>query len=217
LCGRLTSSPFNEKPNQKYRRQETTHVVLRSVTARAVQRVLARLGTVDRASYFWLADFARRHPPIEGGAFVARLLAEPPVAVADDEEGGGGKALQQQQQRQGQQPQRPQQQQQRVVYPAQLASAVLATRAELARDVARALEDCAAREGVAVLREHLRAHTYTTSNAEAPRARYSVARGAAGAAAAASGSAALWRELRRRGEGGGGGSGSGAGEGLGGR
>jgi hypothetical protein len=163
------------------KQQETTQVVLRSVTARAVQRVLARLYAVDRASFDWLSRFSQQNPPIEGSGFVARLLSEPPVAVDVPSDAGGASTPRQT----------------RVVNPAQLASAVLVTRGELARDVARALEDCAARENVAVLREHLRRHTYTTGNTQPPRLRYRV--GAAGeAAAAAAESVALWRELRRR-------------------
>ena len=176
--------PAPPRPPPRKNQQETTQVVLRSVTARAVQRVLARLHSVDRASYDWLSRFAAAHPPIEGSAFVTRLLSEPPPPpppVASPAAGGG---------------------QGGGVNPAQLASAVLVTRAELARDVAALLEDCAARENVGVLQDHLRRHTYVTGNTTSARTKYgrgaAAAEGAAAAAAAAAESVALWRELRRR-------------------
>jgi hypothetical protein len=136
------------------------------VTARAVQRVLQRLATVDRSSHDYLAAFAKQHPPIAPD-FIARLLAEPPGANASAN-----------------------------ANPAQLASAILVTRAELARDVARSLEDSAARDNVSVLREHLSRHTYVTSNSAAPRLRYRAAGVVDAAASRESGE--LWRELRRR-------------------
>jgi hypothetical protein len=152
---------------------------LRSVTARAVQRVLARLAVVDRASHSWLSAFVQQNPPIAPG-FVAALLAEPPVAVPASPEDASSSSSS------SSTPSR-------VVNPSQLASAVLVTRAELAADVARSLEDRAARDNVATLREHLSRHTWVTANAAPPRLRYR-----AGVSAAASQSVELWRELRRR-------------------
>ncbi|KAI8470125.1 MAG: hypothetical protein J3K34DRAFT_459013 [Monoraphidium minutum] len=124
---------------------DTTQVVIRCLTARAVQRVLLSLQEVDGWAAKWLNGYCANHPPLGGDEFIAGLMLEAPAALVDPYTGGV-----------------------HHVHPARLAAGVLAARQELAGHVAAALPGAVAAGSVGVLRRHLEEHTYVSGSAEAP-------------------------------------------------
>lgn len=119
--------------------RDTTRVMMRSLTARAVVKVLVQLEAPDPFTFNWLQRYCAGNPPIKGDEFITRLMAERPRAYKDPNTGAT-----------------------HYVSPTQLANRVLATRADLAQHVVASLTDEMQRENVTILRSHLEAHTYTS-------------------------------------------------------
>lgn len=122
--------------------KDTTQVVIRCLTARAVQRVLLSLQEVDGWSAKWLNTWCATHPPLDGDKFIADLMLEAPVTLVDPYTG-----------------------QSHAVSPTQIASGVLSVRQELAGHVAKGLPGAVAAGNVSVLRRHLEEHTYVSGDA----------------------------------------------------
>ncbi|GBF95673.1 NAD+ synthase [Raphidocelis subcapitata] len=131
---------------------DTTDVVIRCLTARAVQKLILNLESLGDGQSFtarWLNDFCAHHPPLRGDEFIAELMHTQPVALVDPYSGRT-----------------------HIISPTQLATGVLTVREELSRHVAKSLPGAVAAGNVAVLRRHLETHTYVSGTNAAPRASY---------------------------------------------
>ncbi len=126
---------------------DTSKIVLRVLTARSAQRVLAQLGDTDLFVQKWFNDFLSENPPLKGDPFIQALFKERAVYMKDSVTG-----------------------MEHFVSPAQLAHRILAMRELMARTVTAGFPEMVTRTNVDVLRQHLESSSYTsgtTSNTPA--------------------------------------------------
>jgi hypothetical protein len=115
--------------------------VLRVLTARSAQRVLAQLGDTDIFVQQWFNHFLADNPPLQGDVFVRALFKERAVYAKDKVTGT-----------------------EHFVSPAQLAHRVLAMRELMARTVTAGFPEFVTRTNVEVLRQHLESSSYTSGS-----------------------------------------------------
>jgi hypothetical protein len=131
-------------PNAHKHRSETSKIVLRVLTARSAQRVLAQLGDTDIFVQQWFNHFLADNPPLQGDAFVRALFKERAVYAKDRVTGT-----------------------EHFVSPAQLAHRVLAMRELMARTVTQGFPEYVTRTNIEVLRAHLESSSYTSGTTPA--------------------------------------------------
>eukprot|EP00878_Enallax_costatus_P036723 GHUV01041269.1.p1 GENE.GHUV01041269.1~~GHUV01041269.1.p1 ORF type:complete len:147 (+),score=26.14 GHUV01041269.1:574-1014(+) len=129
--------------------RETARLALRMLTARAAGVVLQNISEVDSYKSQWLQDHFKKNPPLEGNTFLANLLNAKPVHGVNPYTGATYH-----------------------VNPAQIASAVLATREALAAKLARNLEVKVSDANIDVMRTHLETHTYVSGSNNERRPSY---------------------------------------------
>jgi len=129
--------------------RDCANTVVRVLTAKAVQKVLMQMGPVDGFTAKWLNSYCADHPPLEGNAFLSRLMSERPRMEVDPYTGNT-----------------------HHITPVTLANRIMATREDLVQDVSKLIGPQVHKDNVLILRTHLEAHTYVSGTNEEKKPNY---------------------------------------------
>eukprot|EP01023_Acetabularia_acetabulum_P049455 TRINITY_DN5281_c0_g1_i1.p1 TRINITY_DN5281_c0_g1~~TRINITY_DN5281_c0_g1_i1.p1 ORF type:complete len:220 (-),score=30.80 TRINITY_DN5281_c0_g1_i1:662-1321(-) len=119
----------------------TNLVVLKCLTARAVQKIILELQTSDTQSAQWLNKYCGEHPPLEGDNFLLELMGMQNIHSPGDQYGH-----------------------EFVVRPMELANRIIAYRAELSKLIASEIQGIAVEKNIGVMRSHLEKHSYVSGS-----------------------------------------------------
>eukprot|EP01024_Parvocaulis_polyphysoides_P016863 TRINITY_DN1747_c0_g1_i1.p2 TRINITY_DN1747_c0_g1~~TRINITY_DN1747_c0_g1_i1.p2 ORF type:complete len:218 (+),score=22.84 TRINITY_DN1747_c0_g1_i1:233-886(+) len=146
-CNELNKWANTDGPEENFGLPEnsfakyTNLVVLKCLTARAVQKIILELQTSDTQTAHWLNLYCKDHPPLEGDSFLLELMGKENIYNAGDQYGH-----------------------EFVVRPMELANRIIAYRTELSKSIAKEICGIANERNIGVMRTHLEKHSYVSGS-----------------------------------------------------